>query len=89
MTWLVATASLPASIIRIRRRRITPVRRRPLCGARTPWGRPCRERALWDDEADRPRNGRCRAHGGLSTGPKTSVGRQRALRNLRHYREGW
>ena len=28
-------------------------------------------------------NGRCRFHGGMSTGPKTSEGRGRALANLR------
>ena len=29
-------------------------------------------------------NGRCKFHGGMSTGPKTSEGRERALANLRH-----
>lgn len=41
-------------------------------------GRPCRAPAM--------ANGRCRLHGGLSTGPKTAEGRARALANLRQYR---
>lgn len=36
------------------------------CGARTRKGTPCRCRALG--------NGRCKLHGGLSTGPKTAEG---------------
>lgn len=39
------------------------------CGARTRVGRPCRAPAR--------DNGRCRMHGGLSTGPKTAEGRER------------
>lgn len=31
-------------------------------------------------------NGKCRFHGGLSTGPKSFMGRVRALRNLKQYR---
>ncbi len=80
---------LPTSVLRLKRRRITPLGKRPRCGALTRWGKPCQERAAWDEERDAPRNGRCDAHGGRSTGPKTTLGRQRALRNLRHYREGW
>ena len=38
----------------------------PACGARTRSGSPCRALAM--------RNGRCRMHGGASTGPKTSAG---------------
>jgi hypothetical protein len=41
----------------------------PKCGARTRRGRPCRAPAM--------ANGRCRMHGGLSTGPKTSEGIER------------
>lgn len=41
-------------------------------------GRPCRGRSL--------ANGRCKYHGGLSTGPKTEEGRLRALANLRQNR---
>lgn len=32
-------------------------------------------------------NGRCKLHGGLSTGPKTADGKARALANLRQYRK--
>jgi hypothetical protein len=31
-------------------------------------------------------NGRCRNHGGLSSGPQTELGRKRALANLKQYR---
>ena len=51
------------------------------CGAKTRpqrGGRPCRRKAL--------RNGRCRNHGGMSTGPRTPKGRARALANLRQNR---
>ncbi len=39
------------------------------CGAKTRKGTPCQCPAM--------KNGRCRLHGGLSTGPKTSEGRAR------------
>lgn len=39
------------------------------CGARTRRNTSCRRPAM--------RNGRCRLHGGLSTGPKTPEGRRR------------
>ena len=41
------------------------------CGAKTRSGKPCRERpaTLWND--------RCRLHGGLSTGARTTEGRVR------------
>ncbi len=50
------------------------------CGARTRRGTSCRRKAL--------RNGRCRNHGGMSTGPRTLEGRLRALANLKQFREG-
>jgi len=34
-------------------------------------------RVVWDEETDTPRNGRCRLHGGVSTGPRTPEGRRR------------
>jgi hypothetical protein len=47
------------------------------CGARTRAGGACRQPAM--------RNGRCRLHGGKSTGPRTSEGRERSRRaHLRH-----
>jgi hypothetical protein len=53
-------------------------RSRQRCGAfARSTGKPCRMKAL--------ANGRCRLHGGLSTGPKTSEGKQKALMNLKQY----
>lgn len=41
----------------------------PRCGARTRHGDPCKGPAM--------RNGRCRMHGGASTGPRTPEGLER------------
>ena len=50
----------------------------PLCGARCRSGHPCQAKATRDVETGcYVRNGRCRLHGGLSTGPRTPEGRQR------------
>lgn len=46
------------------------------CGARTRAGTPCKQTGLHT-------NGRCKLHGGLSTGPTTAAGRDRAQRNLK------
>jgi hypothetical protein len=57
------------------------MRRKQFCGARTKSkGTPCMCKA--------EKSGRCRLHGGLSTGPKTPEGRARALANLTQYRDG-
>ena len=49
----------------------------PRCGAHTRAGACCRQPAM--------RNGRCRLHGGLSTGPRTAEGRARCARaRLKH-----
>lgn len=45
-----------------------------LCNARTKSGRPCRAMKL--------AHGRCKWHGGLSTGPRTQAGKARCTRNL-------
>jgi len=45
------------------------------CGAKTRRGTPCQRRDLWG------LNARCRLHGGLSTGPRTAEGKQRAALN--------
>ena len=45
----------------------------PRCGAKTRRGTGC--------EAPAMPNGRCRLHGGKSTGPRTEAGRERARRN--------
>ena len=44
----------------------------PRCGAKTRGGRPCKGPAM--------ANGRCRMHGGASTGPRTPEGLERARR---------
>ncbi|MFB0613884.1 HGGxSTG domain-containing protein [Aurantiacibacter poecillastricola] len=44
------------------------------CGARTRAGTPCKRRDLY-------RSGRCKLHGGLSTGPRTAKGKRRSARN--------
>jgi hypothetical protein len=62
---------------------VTVKRQRPKCGAKTRQGTPCQAPAVWDRERDRPRNGRCRMHGGLSTGPRTPEGRRVAAENVR------
>ena len=51
-----------------------------ICGAyaRTT-GKPCQAKKVY-------RGGKCRLHGGLSTGPKTLDGKERALKALR---DGW
>ncbi len=46
------------------------------CGARTRAGTPCKQIGIFA-------NGRCKFHGGLSTGPRTEEGRRRARANLR------
>ena len=54
-------------------------RSRQRCGAfARSTGQPCRMMAL--------ANGRCKLHGGLSTGPKTSEGKKKALQNLKQFR---
>ena len=62
---------------------------RPLCGARTRAGRPCHARCVWDYQRQAPRNGRCRMHGGCSTGPKTPEGQQRAIEAMQKGHRRW
>lgn len=45
------------------------------CGAMSRKGHPCKRTDLMT-------NGRCKFHGGLSTGPKTMEGRHQAIANL-------
>ena len=52
-----------------KQRHATKKKDRPKCGAKTRKGKPCQAPAVWDTYYDRPENGRCRMHGGLSTGP--------------------
>jgi hypothetical protein len=44
------------------------------CGASTRAGTPCKQKGLY-------RNGRCKLHGGLSTGPRTKRGKRRSSLN--------
>ena len=64
----------------------------PLCGARCRDGHPCQAKAAWDETRCYVRNGRCRLHGGLSTGPRTRAGKRRvgaaARRRAQHKRHG-
>jgi len=46
------------------------------CGAKTRAGTPCKQKAVYA-------NGRCKFHGGLSTGPKTLQGRRQSAINGR------
>lgn len=48
---------------------------RPRCTAITRKGEPCKAPAVWLPGDCQPRNGKCRVHGGLSTGPNTEAGR--------------
>jgi len=50
---------------------------RPQCGARCRDGHACVAPAVWCASTGAARNGRCRMHGGLSTGPRTPDGRAR------------
>ena len=44
------------------------------CGAKTRAGTPCKRRDLCD-------SGRCKLHGGMSTGPRTKAGKEKSARN--------
>jgi len=44
------------------------------CGAKTQAGTPCKQKAIYS-------NGRCKWHGGCSTGTKTEEGKQRSAMN--------
>jgi hypothetical protein len=65
-----------------------------LCGARTRAGPPCKRAAAADPDLSGtrwgaiPRNGRCRLHGGASTGPRTAGGKARSAANGRRPKRG-
>ena len=82
VAWLAEM--LPNADIRIRFLRAQRPDR-PRCGARCRDGHACRAPAVWDTVRDRPANGRCKLHGGLSTGPKTPEGKQRCAAGRRAY----
>ena len=45
-----------------------------ICGAKTRGGTPCKLTSIY-------KNGRCKFHGGLSTGPKTTEGKKQSAMN--------
>jgi hypothetical protein len=63
----------------------------PRCGALTRQGERCKQLPVSDASRYRPapRNGRCRFHGGLSTGPKTPEGRKRVGDAARARYKAW
>lgn len=73
-----ATVAGVAERVRVARKR-PPTDERPRCGAKCRDGRACRAAAVWRAGDPAPLNGRCRMHGGLSTGPRTAEGRARSL----------
>lgn len=46
-----------------------------MCGAKTRAGHPCKNKQIYP-------NGRCKFHGGLSTGPRTLEGKRRSALNI-------
>ena len=60
---------------------------RAVCSARLPDGRQCLCPPALDYQTGLPRNGRCAAHGGRSTGPKTPEGRHRSGAGFRTFNE--
>lgn len=50
------------------------------CGAKTRAGSACKQKAIYT-------NGRCKYHGGLSTGPRTKEGKAKAAQN--GFKPGW
>src|SRR5580692_11500755 len=51
---------------------------RPLCRAKCRNGRSCKAKVVVDPKTGEPINGRCRMHGGLSTGAKTQQGKDKS-----------
>lgn len=47
---------------------------RGTCDAKTRNGTPCNAPPVWDKVADKAKNGRCKLHGGMSTGARTESG---------------
>jgi len=53
-----------------------PRKKRGTCDAKTRRNTLCQAPPVWDKSKDKPVNGRCKLHGGKSTGPKTDAGRE-------------
>lgn len=76
-------------ILFVRRKMLRmPRNKRGFCGAKTRVGTPCKAPPVWDKVHDIPRNGRCKLHGGLSTGAKTEAGKE-AIRISNKARSGF
>lgn len=77
-------------ILRVHHQRRPPKRvRRPQCGAKCRDGHACRAPAVWDKLNNRPRNDRCKLHGGMSTGPRTMEGKARIAAAQRERWRKW
>lgn len=63
--------------------------RHPQCGAKCRDGHACRAPAVWDKQQNCPRNGRCKLHGGKSTGPRTPEGKARIAEAQRERWQQW
>ena len=53
-----------------------PKKSRGTCGAKTRKKTLCQAPPVWDNVADKTKNGRCKLHGGMSTGARTEAGRE-------------
>ena len=74
---------------RFYKRRNTKRSKRPKCGAKCRDGHACRAPAVWDKQQNCPRNGRCKLHGGKSTGPRTPEGKARIAEAQRERWRKW
>lgn len=76
--------------LRVRHQWRAPKRRgRQACGAKCRDGHACRAPAVWDKLTNQPRNGRCKLHGGKSTGPRTAEGKARIAEAQRERWRRW
>ncbi len=53
-----------------------PRKKRGTCDAKTRKNTLCQAPPVWDKNKDEAKNGRCKLHGGLSTGARTEKGRE-------------
>jgi len=60
---------------------------RGTCNAKTRKNTRCQAPPVWNDFSDSAVNGRCKLHGGLSTGPKTEAGRNAIRESNRRRKE--
>lgn len=60
---------------------------RGICGAKTRKVTSCNAPPVWNKMADKPKNGRCKLHGGMSTGARTESGREAIRESNRRRRK--